>query len=94
MSAKGHFLYWQASFATYTPTKKEFEFNATLKCSGEGETWTDYGLIGLHSSGHLYLKWGNEQTAKMTTAKRSSVETQTTGVSPDRIAARNVRFWG
>jgi hypothetical protein len=70
MSAKGQFLYWQASFATYTPTKKEFEFNATLKCSGEGETWTDYGLIGLHSSGHLYLKWGKRTDCKDDNGKK------------------------
>ena len=57
---------WEHSctLQSLTPTKKEFEYNATLKCGGEGETWTDHGLIGLHSAGHLYLKWGRRTDCK------------------------------
>jgi len=63
---------WEHSctLQSLTPTKKEFEYNATLRCGGEGETWTDYGLIGLHSAGHLYLKWGKRTDCKDDNGKK------------------------
>jgi len=63
---------WEGGCAlqSLSPTKRENEYSAKSKCGGEGETWTEYALIGLHGPGHMYWISADRTDCKDDTGKK------------------------